>query len=341
MSTVLSLLGRFGALAGIIVIAYLIWSYGSYIPPLAPTRMRVIVIAVLIGGYALVQVFKWWRNKKKSAEISKDLAQAADAADPNAEQSREEMAELKDRFDEALKTLKKSTVGGKKVKSIYQLPWYIIIGPPGSGKTTLLINSGLQFPLAEAMGDSKVQGVGGTRYCDWWFTDEAVLIDTAGRYTTQDSNQEVDNSAWLSFLGLLKKHRRRRPINGIILAISLEELLRQSDVDRERNAKAVTERIQELYEELGVRFPVYLMFTKCDLMAGFMEFYGNLDRYERAQVWGFTYPMEGPKDKRKPLDGFDEQFDTLLSQLNNHKLERMAELKFFGEFSRYALSEKV
>ncbi len=133
--------------------------------------------------------------------------------------STEEISTLKQGLDEALATLKKARMGGKTGRGqyLYQLPWYIIIGPPGSGKTTALINSGLRFPL----GAGKVRGVGGTRNCDWWFTDEAVLLDTAGRYTTQDSHEEVDRAAWRGFLDLLKKHRRRRPINGAFVAISL------------------------------------------------------------------------------------------------------------------------
>ena len=95
----------------------------------------------------------------------------------------------------------------------------MIIGPPGCGKTTALVNSGLQFPLADQFGMKAIQGVGGTRNCDWWFTNEAVLLDTAGRYTTQDSYQEVDSAAWQGFLELLKKHRRRRPINGVLVAV--------------------------------------------------------------------------------------------------------------------------
>jgi type VI secretion system protein ImpL len=127
--------------------------------------------------------------------------------------------------------LKKTRLGGKTGRGqyLYQLPWYIIIGPPGSGKTTALINSGLRFPL----GAGKVRGVGGTRNCDWWFTDEAVLLDTAGRYTTQDSHEEVDRAAWRGFLDLLKKHRRRRPINGAFIAISLADLMQQREEERE------------------------------------------------------------------------------------------------------------
>src|SRR5690606_17646750 len=100
----------------------------------------------------------------------------ASAAAPD--QSQEEVNALKQRFEQAVAVLKKAK--GKKGRlSLYDLPWYIIIGPPGSGKTTALVNSGLEFPLAEQFGREALSGVGGTRNCDWWFTDEAILLDTA------------------------------------------------------------------------------------------------------------------------------------------------------------------
>ena len=325
MSMVFSRLMSMGLhiLMGLGVLAYMIWSWGPAIrignaAPLRSMAARAILIIIIFAIWGLIKLFKAWRDKRKNTEISNDLAASADTVDPSEEQSAEELATLKDRFDDALKTLKKSNVGGKKLRSIYQLPWYIIIGPPGSGKTTLLVNSGLQFPLADQMGESKIKGIGGTRYCDWWFTDEAVMIDTAGRYTTQDSNEDVDNKAWFGFLKLLKKHRRRRPINGIILAVSMEELARQNEAERERNAAAISSRIQELYEHLGIKFPVYLMFTKSDLLAGFMEFFNDLDRHERSQVWGFTYGLE-----EDPLERFDTEFGALQHQLETRLVQRL------------------
>ena len=325
MSMILSRMMSMGLhmLMGLGVLAYMIWSWGPAIrignaAPLRSMAARAILIIIIFCVWGLIKLFKAWRDKKKNTEISNDLAASADTVDPSEEQSAEELATLKDRFDDALKTLKKSNVGGKKLRSIYQLPWYIIIGPPGSGKTTLLVNSGLQFPLADQMGESKIKGIGGTRYCDWWFTDEAVMIDTAGRYTTQDSNEEVDNKAWFGFLKLLKKYRRRRPINGIILAVSMEELARQNESERERNAAAISSRIQELYEHLGIKFPVYLMFTKSDLMAGFMEFYQDLDRHDRAQVWGCTFGL-----KDNPIESFSAEFKALQLQLETRLVQRL------------------
>ena len=137
--------------------------------------------------------------------------------------------------------------------------------------------------------------MGGTRNCEWMFADEAVLIDTAGRYTTQDSASEIDSAAWTGFLALLKKHRRRQPLNGVLVAISLSDLATLPDAQRSAHARAVRQRIHELHDKLGLRLPVYVLFTKADLIAGFTEFFENLGREEREQVWGVSFPLDdGP-----------------------------------------------
>jgi type VI secretion system protein ImpL len=150
-----------------------------------------------------------------------------------------------------------------------------------------------------------------------------VLIDTAGRYTTQESDAKVDNASWLGFLSLLKKFRKRQPINGAVVAISLSDLALQDEVTQKGHAAAVRARLTELREKLGVRFPVYVLFTKADLIAGFTEFHDNLGKDDREQVWGFTLPLENSKAEASPVAGFDEEFAALLERLNSQSLERM------------------
>src|SRR5205807_1563936 len=160
-----------------------------------------------------------WRRRRREASLAQGVAAAA--PDSVAVASAEEAAALREKIATALDLLKRAR-GTKGY--LYEQPWYAIIGPPGAGKTTALLNAGLRFPLASDIGQGAVAGVGGTRLCEWWFTEDAVLIDTAGRYTTQDSDTAVDRAGWDAFLGLLKRTRVRQPLNGVIVAIALTEI---------------------------------------------------------------------------------------------------------------------
>src|SRR4029077_16851493 len=188
-------------------------------------------------------------------------------------------------------------------------------------KTTALINSGLKFPLSRGATPAAIAGVGGTRYCDWWFTEEAVLIDTAGRYTTQDSDGKADKQSWLVFLDLLKKNRPGQPINGGIVAISLEDLRVLGPAEIAAHATAIRARLLELHQRLKVDFPVYALFTKGDLVAGFTEYFANQTDQGRRQVWGATFQTA---DKTRNMVGdIPGEFDLLIERLNSELTDRL------------------
>lgn len=240
--------------------------------------------------------------------------------------SREETERLRERFADALKTLKHARLGRRGGRRyLYQLPWYVIIGPSGVGKTTALANSGLRFPLEDKFGRNSVDGVGGTRDCSWFFTDQAVLIDTAGRYATHDSDETVDRSAWQSFLELLRRHRPQRPIDGIIVAFSIADLTSIDQTERLSHARAVKRRVQEIYSDLRLQAPVYVLFTKCDLIAGFSEFFGRLSAEDRAQVWGVTFPLTLYDKPNQIIEAFPAELDTLIDRLQGHLIPRLEE----------------
>ncbi|MGR3620846.1 type VI secretion system membrane subunit TssM [Pseudophaeobacter sp.] len=287
--------------------------------PFDSIRSRVITIAVIWTLTFVILGLIFWRRRRRDRQMAEDMAEAVDVVDED-DVLLEEIGELRGKFKQAMTELRKSKNGRRHLNV---LPWYVIIGPPGAGKTTAIVNSGLQFPLAEKLGKAAIGGVGGTRNCDWWFTNEAVLIDTAGRYTTQESDAEADNAAWLGFLGLLKKYRKRQPINGALVAISLSDLSLQDEITQKSHAQAVRRRLSELRERLGVRFPVYVLFTKADLIAGFQEYFDTLGKEEREQVWGFTLPLAKSKKDPAPIEHFDEEFAALLGQMNAQLLEKM------------------
>ena len=301
---------------GVAILALLVWFFGPLLPLLEGWVARLVVILCLLAVWAAANVALDFNRRRREQKLESGVAEkAADEAD---DRSNEEAAALRDRMSTALSLLKRAR-GTRGY--LYEQPWYVIIGPPGAGKTTALLNSGLKFPLAAEMGQGAVAGVGGTRLCDWWFTENAVLIDTAGRYTTQDSNAAVDRAGWDAFLDLLRRTRPRQPLNGVIVAIALSDIASAPNDERVAHARAVRRRVKELEERLGIRLPVYLLFTKADLIAGFAEFFDDLDRERREQVWGVTFPFG--KAAATPVGQFPEELQLLVDSLNDRLFDRL------------------
>ncbi|HZF78211.1 MAG TPA: type VI secretion system membrane subunit TssM, partial [Rubrivivax sp.] len=280
-----------------------------------------------------------WRKRSGNEKVVERLMAAA--AGPAVAAESADLAAVRERFNQALQTLRKARFGPSSASGqgwwsrlnaklsaryLYELPWYLIIGAPGAGKTTALRNSGLQFPLGTQgglggeRGERAVRGIGGTRNCEWWFTDQAVLIDTAGRFVTQDSDQAADKTTWTGFLGLLKTSRPRQPLNGVIVTVSVGDLLTGSSDDRAAYAQAARQRVQELHEQLGMRLPIYLWVTKCDLMAGFSEHFASLDKDQRAMPWGVTFPRATGAAWAQDLH---RELDALLQRLSDGLVDRL------------------
>ena len=279
--------------------------------------VRIIVIALVIVAMVVAKIVKRLRANKASDNL---IAAVVKQSKAETKQSAEAQ-QLRERFEEAVAALKQKRKSGH---SLYDLPWYVIIGAPGSGKTTALVNSGLKFPTEQRSGKAALRGVGGTRNCDWWFTDQAVLLDTAGRYTTQDSDASADSAAWAEFLALLRRYRGRRPINGVILAISAQDLMIQDATARDAHVAAARRRLDELNRELRMQLPVYVMVTKCDLVAGFTEDFDDQPQQGRAQVWGVTFTYDETV-KAAAAQGFPEEFDGLIARLNERLMPRLEE----------------
>jgi len=275
----------------------------------------VVAIAVAL----LVWAATWMVKQLISRRRGRQLGRALDEQAATAKAGEQDLKVLRERLQSAVKTLKTSRLGQLRGEAaLYELPWYMVIGNPAAGKSTAVVKSGLTFPFADDNG-SIIQGIGGTRNCDWFFTNEGILLDTAGRYAVH----EEDREEWLGFLSLLRRHRPKAPINGIVIAASLAELGAGKPEQAIQLAKNLRQRVQELTERLEVHAPVYLVFTKADLIAGFAEFFEDRDRDERYKVWGATLPYATARVGHA-VRLFDQHFDELIAGLRELSLARMA-----------------
>lgn len=301
---------------GVLAVCAIVWFAGPRLG-LGDTTLRLSIIGGVLGLAVLAVAVRWFILRRRGNRLQQEMAEQED---PRAAEREADIEAVREKMADAIQQLKTSELGGgqRGAAALYALPWYLIIGPSAAGKSTLLCNSGLHFPYTSS-DDLHLRGFGGTRNCDWWFADEAVILDTAGRYTTD----EDDHPEWISFLGMLRRHRRRMPINGVLVAISVSDLLTADSDELERHVRIIRDRIDELIRELGLVFPVYLVFTKCDLIKGFEAYFSDLSDAEREQVWG-AYLLESVDEDTEPAEVFSERMDALYRRLCELRLRKMS-----------------
>lgn len=280
----------------------------------------IFVVAAAVWGVV------WWMRRRKEQRASQEFGDmleqqtATSTLTANKQMQAAEAEQLRKRMLEAVQKIKTSKLGETSgTEALYELPWYMIIGNPAAGKSTAIANSGLHFPLADKEG-KVIHGVGGTRNCDWFFTSNGIVLDTAGRYSVH----EEDRDEWFGFLDLLKRYRAKAPINGIIIAASIGELMGSKPEFGINLAKNLRQRVQELTERLEVFAPVYVVFTKADLIAGFTDFFFETSRTERDRVWGATLPYDTSATGGNVVSLFDQHFDELYEGLRELSLANLA-----------------
>ncbi|HFQ81454.1 MAG TPA: type VI secretion system protein ImpL [Desulfobacterales bacterium] len=265
-----------------------------------------LLVALLITGLVLILDWPWWTalpllllllgvvagavflkkillRKKEQQFVEQIVAQDAMQTNSMTGQDKQASQLLQDQWKASIERLKQSHL--KKIGNpLYVLPWYLIIGESGSGKTTAIKSARLSSPFADA---AQVSGLSGTRNCDWWFFEQAVIIDTAGRYAVP-VNEETDKEEWGKFLTLLAKYRKKEPLNGLIVTLAADKLLGASAEELEREGLLIRARIDELMQGLGAKFPVYLLVTKCDLIKGMTQFFDKLPAKVVDQAMGIV-----------------------------------------------------
>ena len=284
-----------------------------------PWWVGLFLLLILIGlGMAFLFFRKVWLKRREEQFVQQIIDQDESHLKILAGKEKDDLKDLQNRWKEAIEALRRSHLR-KYGNPLYVLPWYMVIGESGSGKTTALQSARLSSPFAEV---SRTSGVSGTRNCDWYFFEQAIIIDTAGRYAIP-IDEGKDKEEWQKFLTLLLKYRRKEPIHGLIVTIAANKLLEAPQESLEEEGKNIRRRVDELMRVLGAKFPVYVLVTKCDLIKGMTQYCDQLPEKCVDQSMGFLN-----RDLSTDMATLQENaINTLGERLRNHRLLLLHESK--------------
>ena len=268
--------------------------------------IAIIVLLLLLYKY-LLKVLK----KRKATPMERGVIDSASTA-PQGISEAAHMARVDDLRKKFEDGIEKFRAAGK---NLYDFPWYMIVGEPGSGKTEAIRHCNIGFPPGL---QDQFQGAGGTLNMNWWFTDHAVILDTAGRLMFEEV-EAGGSGEWKEFLTLLKKSRPRCPVNGVFLVIPSDSLIKDTADEIERKASKIAKQFDIIQRSLDVRFPVFVVITKSDLINGFRDFFDKLeDPQLQHQILGWSNPA--PLDEPYNPGFINQHLNTIQLRLFRRRL---------------------
>lgn len=176
-----------------------------------------------------------------------------------------------------------------------QLPLILCLGPADSAKTSTIIRSGLDPDLLAGevlRGDAIVA----TRGVNLWYSNKAVLLEAGGRVV-------ADAGRFSRLVRYIQPSRTRAVFASgrqapriAIVCLSVEDLLRPGGGEQVMtHARELRARLLEVSQKLGIRLPVYVVFTKSDKIPYFSDFVRNFSSEEAREAFGATLPWDtGP-----------------------------------------------
>lgn len=281
-------------------------------------RLIIVAIVLITLPFSLIVALVAMRRKKKAegaeAEASVGEAPAQQSLSAPAGPSED----VSKGIEEVVQFLKGSNLGQSSGKdAVYSLPWFLVLGPPRSGKSSLVLGSNLSFQTLPSQRQSEQKFIKPTPSVDWRVASEAVFVDTAGRFQTENQDQQE----WSSVLESIRKSRANRPIDGVIIAVSAESVLGSDEREIEESAKIIRVRLDEAVQRFKNRFPVYLVFTNADSIEGFKDSFSVSKKEGQTLVWGSTIPLEKSEGAHAMFDG---EFELLQGSVMKRRLMRLS-----------------
>ena len=264
-------------------------------------------------GVLAAALFAWWKMRNESTDLPPELAGAADSGSGD---------ELDLIIKDAEAKLAASRVAGASIGS---LPLVFLVGDQGSTKTSIVLQSGLgpELLAGQIYGDNNM--IVPTRTANLWLAGNTVFAEAGPKILAEPAK-------WVRMIRRLRPGNLKSVVGGnaqaprAALVCVNSEIFTQSGAADALSAmsRALSERLGNISQALGISFPVYVLFTRTDRLPFFLDYVRTLSNDEAAQVLGATLPMRtsaGGVYAEEESQRLSAAFDGLFHSLADRRIE--------------------
>lgn len=297
------------------IFCIIVWFGGKHvgIHTISPTTnwvLRLLAVSAVILFW-LIKLVLLALNKNAEVKI---ITSYLKAKNNNLQTEKIKGKNFSRQITKTLKELKKQHfLTDKSAVSLLNLPWYIISGPPGYGKTQLIKNSGLYFPLLKSAVNFGIKDNDDLNF-ECWVTEDAVFLELSKSKNQEIWDTKSYNAAWLSIIKTLKKYKKNTGISGVIMVVDVSYFMGNEE-ERKQKIAGTRQHIREIYEQLKCKYPLTIMISKCDKIAGFSEYFETFTPAQLDNALGFILPKNN-YDANNFEKILESKFSHLLSKLN-------------------------
>ncbi len=242
----------------------------------ADVIVRMLLSGLIFGAFGLV----YWLRARRQNRAATD----AERAQEDVATSEREIGFF---IRDAETRLAASNLG--KEAKLGQLPVFFLVGEGGTAKTSMFVHSGVEPDLlaGQVYQDSSIVP---TRPLNIWLAQRSVFVEPGGPLLGEAAR-------WARLVKRLQPLRRRlfgsKPApRAVIVCVDCDTFLKPGADERLATmARQLHTRIGEISHILGVRLPIYVIFSKLDRLASFVDFVRNLTDDEVHRVLGVTLPL--------------------------------------------------
>ncbi|OSQ23349.1 hypothetical protein CCON61_07165 [Campylobacter concisus] len=188
-------------------------------------------------------------------------------------------------------SLKDAKTTWKKDINFKKLPLIMIMGNEGAGKSAFINYSNIEFPLSDSLDTYKKIHKSTTNF-NLYISKFGALLDTEGIHFAQESlyqptateelpEDDVDKnrdyllkkSIWSEFLHFLKRNDFNARLSGAVLIIDTKKFLEGTQEYFDELIRYMIKRVNDCEKHLKTKFPIYIVFSKLDLIDGMGDYF--------------------------------------------------------------------